>query len=242
MMTSLRLSLLGALIFLAVTAHAQVTYTNTQTISAGTLALTSTGSTAVQTFTGFSSLSAVTWQVTNTGGSLQAATFNAYLVQWNSPSNTMVGSLQTFGSSVFSGNTASNATANLNFTASSGPLDPGLTYALLLSFSGGSPNFVANYTGAVATNPDSLFFGSGGRGSVAAGPSSPGGLQTNLQTLGGISPDVGQAYSMSITGSLAATPEPKTAAAAFAALFVVGLVGRRAWQRRQSAAPVAVTA
>ena len=53
--------------------------------------------------------------------------------------------------------------------------------------------------------------------------------------------DPGSAYTMSVTGTLAAVPEPKTAAAGFAALFVAALIGHRTWQRRKLAAiPVVV--
>jgi len=59
---------------------------------------------------------------------------------------------------------------------------------------------------------------------------------TDLGAAGGGSPNVAQSYIMSVTGSLAAVPEPQTAAAVFAGVFVAGLVGRRVWQRRKTVA------
>ena len=241
MTTSLRFPTLGALLLaLTLTAHAQLTYTNAASV-AGNVSIALNDSTAVQTFTGFTSITSMTWQVVNTSGSAQTASFNAYIGQWNTATNTLVGSLSAFGSTGSTGSVAGGATFDLTFGASSPVLNAGTTYALLLSYQSGATTFGANFS----ANPADAFFGSGGTGSVATSFGISGSLptfQSSLQNMGRTTPKTGQAYSMSVDGTLAATPEPTAAAAAFAALFVVGLVGRRVWQRRQPAAPVPLAA
>ena len=231
-----RLPVVAALLSFAVAAHAQVTYTNANSVT-GNTSVGAAVFTTVQTFTGFTSITDMTWQVVNTNGSAQTATFNAYIGQWDTSTNRLVGALTAFGTAGLStGSVAGGATQNLTFTDTWTAPNSTLTYALLLSYASGATTFGANYS----ANPNDAFFGSGGTASVATSFTASGSnnttLESNLQTVGGASPDSNFAYTMSVTGDLASTPEPKTAAAAFAALFVAGLVGRRAWQRRKPAA------
>jgi hypothetical protein len=173
----------------------------------------------------------------NTGGTGTSATFNTYVVEWNTGTNTAVGGTwQAFDASNVGITSSTAGINNLTFTDSWTAVSPTTTYALVLSYTNGSPLFAAT-TGA---NPNDAFFGSGGAG--IANTSAFGDvtafqnyLQSNATT-----PNTGQAFTMSVDGTLAPVPEPKTAAAGLAALFVAALVGRRVWQRRKAAtAPLA---
>lgn len=226
-----RLAALGLLFSFGAGAHAQVTYTNSNG-SILTPAVGATNFTLVQTFTGFTNITNMTWQLTNTDtGSAQTATFNAYIGQWNTTTNALVGSLTAFGTANLStGSIAASGTTGLSFTDSWTASNPSLTYGLILTNTGGSSAFDATIT----NNAGGAFFSSGGVADrnysfVSAG--SLGNFQTSLQTAG-TAANASHSMLMSVTGELAATPEPQTAAAIFAGLFVAGLVGRRVRQRR----------
>jgi hypothetical protein len=215
----------------AVLGRAQTTYTNLGD-GGGPALVTTSGWTAVQTFTGFESLSSATWTLTNSvGGSGQSTTFNAYVAQWDALNNrAMVGTLQQYGggSAVLTGIDLFDTgevtfSQNLSLTSSA-------TYALILSYASGDAAFGVTWD----TSPADAFFGSGARG-MASTSSDLGGFQAYLESTGA-SMTPGESYTMSVTG-IAATPapEPATAAAVIAAVFIAGLAGRRVWQRRKLA-------
>jgi len=234
MKSVLRLSLFAALFGFAAAAHGQVTYTS----------LGSAGSTVVQTFSGLTSVTNMTWDVRNTTGSAETATFNAYIGQWNASTGNLMGTLTAFGATNLStGSIGAGGITQLTFNGSATGLTSGLTYGLVLSYSGGTSGAFSTISSA---NPGDAFFGSGGT-VIAATSSTSGSFVSSLQGLS-TAPNTLQAFSGSFTADaqtfsfngLAATPEPQTAAAIFAAVFVAGLVGRRTWQRRQlAAAPLA---
>ena len=227
--------------------RAQVTYTNTDS-SLGTVGLSVgvTGSlaltnpdTAIQTFSGFSNLSSVSWTLTDTVFGTPG-TFNAYVAQWDVANSSIVGgTLASFGALNVPFNPGAGQTANLTFNGSWTAIDPSQTYALLLSITSGPfDSFVAN----VGTSPggaDAAFFGTGAAGYAATSSFTSGTFASDLATPGsGNFFDPGSAYTMSVTGTLATlapVPEPKTAAAGIAALFVAALIGHRTWQRRKLA-------
>ncbi len=231
MTTYLRRAVIGVVLALGAAAHAQVTYTNSNPVL-GSITLGSTGNTVAQTFTGFSNISQMSWQVINNSGSAQTATFNAYIGQWNTATSSLVGSLTAFGTvGLSSGSIGAGATTTLTFTDTWSTVSPSLTYGLILSYAGGSTDFGAQFSG---TNPGGAFFGPGMLASRNTS-SALGTFVTDLQSAGGAS-SPGLTYSMSVTGELASTPEPQTAATIFAVVFVAGMVGRRTWQRRKAAA------
>jgi hypothetical protein len=224
MKNSFRPLVLAASLILAGNARAQLTYTNASNTGDVLLHWSAT----IQTFSGFSSLSSATWTVTNTLGPSLPETFTAYIAQWDPVNHNVVGSLTAFGSTIISpGFTGS---AGLTFNAVWTAPDSALTYALLLTGENGI------YSANLGANPNDSFFGSGGTGSYASPTSDFNTLTSDLQTPGVSAINTGQAYTMSVTGTLAPVPEPKTAAAGLAALFVAALVGRRVWQRRKAAA------
>ena len=146
---------LGALSALTLGARAQVTYTN---VSTGTpVVLDTTSLTAIQTFTGFTSLANVTWTLTNQGGGTPSQSFNTYVALWNTDTNVVAGPLTLFGTA--NSSFSNIATGNLSFTYTWTAPDSSLTYALILTGSGGAPgSYVATY----GENPGDTFFGSGG--------------------------------------------------------------------------------
>lgn len=246
MKTQLRLVVFTALMVFALDARAQVTYTNSDS-SIGTVGLSPSGggslvsdaNTAIQTFSGFNNLSSISWTLTDIGFG-NSANFNAYVAQWNVANSSIVGgTLASFGALNVPFNPGSLQTADLTFNGSWTAIDPSQTYALLLSInSGGFTSFVAN----VGTSPggaDATFFGTGQAGYAATSSFTLGTFASDLATVGsGNFFDPGSAYTMSVTGTLATlapVPEPKTAAAGIAALFVVALIGHRTWQRRKLA-------
>jgi hypothetical protein len=228
-----RLLLLAACSALAVTSHAQVTYTNSN--ATGSLAL-GTGHSAVQTFTGLTSITNMTWKV-STEGSNQSGSFNAYVTEWNTSTNVSVGPLLAYGGGTASLTNVGPGSFDLVYNLTGATLTASTTYALVLSQVSGN-TFLAQ-TGA---SPGGDFFGSGvGRGATnsIAGLGSEGAFQTFLQGTGATI-GTGLAYTMSVTGTLAAVPEPKAAAAGLGALFVAGLAIHRVRQRRRlAAAPLA---
>jgi hypothetical protein len=234
MKNSLRFLALAALAAIPFAGRAQVTYTTytSSDTSIGNFPVGSIFYTSIQTFTGFSSLSDMTWTLTNTAGSSQTATFNAYVAQWNSGSSTVVGPLTAFGTVGNSLTLGGGGVGSLSFTGSLS-LNPVQTYALIVSYASGDQTFATS----VGTNPGGAFFSSGN--AVLVQTSSD--LVSFLTDLQSQSPsnafDLGgdTAYTMSVTAGLAGTPvpEPKTAAAGIAAMFVAALVGRRVWQRNK---------
>ncbi len=253
MKTQFRLFVFAAATALALNARAQVTYQNSDT-SAGTVSLSllggagtgvgsasSSANTAIQTITGFSSLSGVSWTLTGGAGE----TFSTYVAQWDVTNNAVVGSLTQFGTA---GLAFAGGSGALVFNQSLTGLDPSLTYALLLTTtSAGGPTVVANagQSSLAADGASQAFFGSSTAGYAATSfLSGLGTFSTDLQNPGNVSlfaPSGDFAYTMTIQGSLAPAPEPKTAAAAIAALFVAVLIGRRTWQRRRLV-PIPVSA
>jgi hypothetical protein len=251
MKNSLRFLALAAFVAIPFVGRAQVTYTNLDS-SAGSVSLTTAGyaagvgsatflsaNTAIQTFSGFSSLSSISWSLTDsfTGS---PTNFSAYVAQWDVPNSRVTGVLTSFGAGAF--NPGNGATANLAFTGSWTAPDPSQTYALLLTATSGSGNFVAN----VGTSPggaNAAFFGSGAAGyATTSSLTSPVTFVSDLANSANVSmftPSSAYAYTMSVNGTLATlapVPEPKTAAAGIAALFVAALIGHRTWQRRKLAA------
>lgn len=228
---------LAALVLLPLTlSRAQGTYTSGAI--GGPINPDLTFNSAIQTFSGFSSLSAVTWTVNNSSGSAQTASFNLYYAQWNAGSGVISSPLTAFGSTsgtLIGGSSSGDLTFSVPGSVS---LTPAQTYVLVLS----NTNLLAfnAASGGTPGAPDSTFFGTGGIASVAA-TDVVGNLSTALSSPTTISS--AYAYQMSVTGVAGAptpVPEPKTAAASVAALFVAALVGRRLWQRRKAAtAPLA---
>ncbi len=244
MKTQFRLVVFSAALAFALTAHSQVTYVNTDS-STGTVSLTQFGvgsglgapttfsaNTAIQTISGFSSLSNIAWTLTGDPG----ATFSTYVAQWDATNNNASGSLTQFGTADLS---FAGGTGALTFSQSLTGLNPSLTYALLLTTtSAGAYNDLANVGLASAggnNGASQAFFGSSSAGYAATSfLSGLGTFTSDLATNGsGQMFTSGNAYTMSVSGTLAAVPEPKTAAAAIAALFVAALIGRRTWQRRK---------
>jgi hypothetical protein len=233
MKNSLRFLALAALVAMPFVGRAQTTYTSSDTSGAATLLLANS---AVQTFSSFSNLSNVTWTVTNLSGSNQTATFNAYIAQWDTNTNMVVGSLTQFGttSNVL---VAGSGSGSLSFNDTWGTVNPAQTYALILTSTTGGAFFNAA-TGTTPIDSNLTFFSTGGSGVIGTTQFAQGGaggfgsyLSSNATAINGTS-----AYQMSVTGSLAPVPEPKTAAAGIAALFVAALVGRRVMLRRKLAA------
>lgn len=241
MKNSLRFLALAALVALPFVSRAQVTYDNLGGISGNVSLLNSS---AIQTFTGLSSISTLTWTVTNATGNAGSSTnFQAYIAQWTNPTSAS-STLQTFGSVASVTGIALNGTSDLVFTPGSPlALNPALTYALILSDTTGSTVFAAT----TGSNPGGTFFGSGGAGSFGQSVFSAGGLVPFESSLSGTGTgfagstaiNSSNAYAMSVTG-ITPVPEPKTAAAGIAALFIAALVGRRMMLRRkQATAPLA---
>jgi hypothetical protein len=227
--------ILAAAVLATVDGRSQLTNINTN------LAAVEIGSgwyTAVQTFTGFSALTDVSWTVKNTSGSSQTATFSTFLAEWNTTTNSAeAGTFATFGTtSLSSGAIASGYTKALEFSAALPPLDPSLTYALMLTYTGGDVGFSA----LTGSNPGGAFFGSGGLavGVTSFATAGPAGFENHFAT-NSFTVNQAAAWTMSVSGTPSAVPEPKTAAAAFAVLFVAGLVGRRKWQQRKISVPLA---
>ncbi len=213
----------------ALVTRAQTTYTSTA--SGGPINPSLISGSAIQTFSGFSNISNVTWTVNNSTGA-QFASFNLYYAEWNVGSGIINSSLTAFGStsSVLMNGASSDV---FNFTDSVA-LNPSLTYVLVLSNSFTSTGTGLNaVSGLTPGAPDATFFGTGGIGSVGANDVA-GNLSTALSSPTAIS--TSYAYQMAVTGvagSPSPVPEPKTAAAGIAALFVAALVGRRVMQRRK---------
>ena len=251
MKNSLRFLALAAFAAMPIFGRAQATYTNSDS-SAGSVSLTTFGlaggigggtsfsaKTAIQTFSGFSSLSSISWSLTDSVTGLPT-NFSAYVAQWDVPNSRVTGVLTSFGAGAF--NPGIGVTADLTFTGSWTAPVPSQTYALLLTATSGSGNFVAN-VGSVPGGANAAFFGSGAAGYAATSSlTSPVTFVSDLANSASVSmftPSSAYAYTMSVNGTLAtlaAVPEPKTAAAGIAALFVAALIGRRTWQRRKLAA------
>ena len=227
MKNSFRLFALAALAAFAVSARAQITYTNSSVVNSLSL-VGDTSPTFGQTFTNFTSISSMTWTLSNPDiNNSVSGSYQATVYQWTGTATT--------GSALFtSAVTTVNVNANsdtgntLAFdTSSMASLNPNLSYVLLLSKTSiGTSNLYQTYSNSPQGSGTNFF----AQGSMVLGD-----LGTNTFNNGYTSNDI----VMSVTG-VAAAPEPKTAAAAIAALFVAALVGRRAWQRRKiEATPLA---
>lgn len=230
-----RLLAFAALSVFAVSGRAGLAYsTFTNSTDTGSLLL-GTSHSAVQTFTGLTSITSMTWKV-STAGTDQSATFNAYVTEWNTSTNVSVGALQAFSGGTASLSNVTNNTFDLAFNLTGATLTPSTTYALVLSQVSGDTSFLAR-TGA---GPADDFFSSGiGRGATSSflGQGNEANFQSFLQGTGAtVALGAGVDYTMSVTGTLPAVPEPKTAAAGIGALFVAGLVIHRVRQRRKLAA------
>ena len=231
----LRLLTLAALAALPLVGRAQGTYTSTAGGGPSTTDLTFNS--ALQTFSGFSNITDVSWTVNNQSGTTQLANFNLYYAQWNAGTGTASSALTLFGSPGSASILGSSA-GNLTFSAGIAgiTLSPSQTYVFVLSNTNGG--FFNALSGNTPGGADATFFGTGGIASVGANESFGGttsGIQTALSSPTSIA--TAYAYQMSVDGTagLSAVPEPKTAAAEVAALFVAALVGRRVWQRRKVA-------
>ena len=222
---------LGLLALLpALVTRAQSTYTSAS--GGGAINPSLISGSAIQTFSGFSNISNVSWTVNNSAGA-QFASFNLYYAEWNVGGGIINSSLTAFGttSSVLMAGTSDV----FSFTDSVA-LNPALTYVLVLSNSFSSAGSGLNAASGVTPGaPDATFFGTGGIASVGANDLT-GGLSTALSSPTAIT--TGYAYQMSVDGTASSpspVPEPKTAAAGIAALFVAALVGRRIMLRRKLA-------
>ncbi len=239
MKISLRLLPFVALVALfSLTARAQVTYTTTG-VALNTAATASNYSYG-QTFTGVTDISDVSWMMQNVGGTISSsADFKLYLMDWTNPSATPVDSSHVITLS----NVATNDSALLSFSSFSvGGLDPASTYALVVTMVSGDSGFQHLY--ADPANNDGAFFSSGNMVSFLTSAYTLGNDAAYEATIGDSANSIGMTsydMGMNITATMAPVPEPKTAAAGIAALFIAGLVGRQLWLRRK-AAPTPVQA
>jgi len=226
MKNSFRLFALAALAAFAVSARAQITYTNSSVVNSLSL-VGDQSPTFGQTFTNFTSISSMTWTLSNPDNSNSASgSYQASVYQWIGTATTgsaLFTSAVTNVTVAASGNTGTDLAFD---TSSMASLNPNLSYVLLLTKTSiGTTNLNQTYSNSPQGSGTNFF---------AQGAMVLGDLGTNTFNNGYTSNDI----VMSVTG-VAAAPEPKTAAA-LAALFVAALVGRRAWQRRKvEATPLA---
>ena len=212
------LSVLVAFAAFAGSARAQVIYSNTPNV--GSTSTVFGTSSAIQLFTNTTDLSSVSWSLSGAGGS---GNFSTYVAAWNTGTNTASGLISLGSSTPF---TASGGAVDLlTFSGTVSGLTAGNTYALILSADSGLAFALAGNgigTGPAGAGPNSGLFGDalGGTSSTLAG---------------------GVGWGVTFSGtSISAVPEPKTAAAGLAVLFIAALVGRRLWlQRKAIAAPLA---
>ncbi len=224
--------------------RAQMTYT-----SQGATYLSSQNlgdQSSIQTFSGFSDITAVSWAVTNwewNQTNAASGTFQTYIAQWDAANHVIIGGLTQFGGPASVSFTTTYATTNLVFSGNWTAPDPSLTYALVFTaVTGGAHIYM--WAGSKPGAPAADFFATGVHAAffrtLANEGGSVGQLESFMETVSNAQPVSSTlAWQMSVTGTqanLSPVPEPKTAAAGLAALFVLGLAGHRLWRQRKSVA------
>lgn len=233
LISRLSIALLGCLATLAVTARAQPQTFETLSAYTGSLTSFTTNRALVQTFSNVTLVDSMTYRFASTSGVFAGTTLNAYFTEWNTTTNTAVGSafLSTSINVPSSGSFSSFSTGfgdyngfDYQFTLSQ-VTDPTKTYAMVLVGTGATSIGLLNID-----NADSFAYGDNRSRSGITSFSS-------LGSAGATStPGFDWGFSqLAVTPYAAPVPEPQTAAAMIAVLFVGGLVGRRMWQRRQGA-------
>ncbi len=227
--------LLGCFVALALPARAQLQTFETVSGSEGSVTTFSTDKALIQTFANLSLVQSMTYRFASTSGSnFAGTTLNAYFTEWNPTTNTSIGAA--FSSSSVSVPNFNSFTTystvggdyrgfDYQFTLNQ-VTDPTKTYAMVLV--GTAPTSIG------LLNIDTVDQFSFGDNRSRSGISSFSSLATAGPTQ---SPGFDWGFSQIAVTPYAASPvpEPQTAAAVIAVLFVAGLVGRRIVQRRQAA-------
>lgn len=239
---SLLIALFGCVVTLALPARAQVQTFETISASSGSVTAFTTGKALTQTFSSLTLVQSMTYRFASASPAhFSGTTLNAYFTEWNPTTNTSVGSAL-LSTSITIPNYASFADFGGEFDFYRGfdyqftlnqVTDPSKTYAMVLV--GTSPTTIGLLN---IDNADLFAYGSN---SYRQGVASFSSLATAATTL---SPGLDWGFSQIavVTYSATPVPEPQTAAAVLAVMFVAGLVGRRLWLQRRATTPQAIGA
>lgn len=233
----LTLALIGCLgAFAAPAVRAQVQYFETISSFTGSLTSFANGKALIQTFSNVTLVDSMTYRFASTSSSFGGTTLNAYFTEWNPATGNAVGSallstvINVPSSGSFTDFTGVSDYKGFDYQITLNSVaDPSKTYAMVLVGTATTSIGLLNIDGSDAfAYGDSLKRNSGV--SSFANLASGGSVGT-----GGYDWGFSQIAVTPYAGPPSPVPEPHTAAAIFAGLFVAALVGRRMWQRRQLA-------